>query len=666
MNKRILIIVISVVLAVILAIATALITIKLLGKTKNPDGDLSTYSDVVDTFAESEPQEIISEIEEVIGLVITSPKSAKTNTTEPKITFTGTSDPTEVVILNGNELERDSNGAFSFETELKIGNNSFNFVHKGITYAYTVNYRYVVMNYYNPTKAESFGNGALMPVTVTARNGSVVTATFNGNTITLSPQAVTSSEAFINFSGAFKLPEGGLSDVNLGKIKFTATYNGISESFSSGNITCRKPDSILDSDPNATPSGGRYIDVGSGKITEIIAYEAETFDAGSTDDMSKPTNSYLPKGTVDYSSSKYVYSSSGEKKEYAVLRCGKQVYTTKKDVPTKKVTSIVKEYAGTLPDHNEIGISSFENGSRHTVLKLDTMWKAPFYFELKNQRYANEGRGDFTISNPSYGFIDITLCYATVLTGEISIPADNKLFSSAEIIKNASDYTLRLHLKKAGAFYGWDANYNSEGQLVFEFLNPASVTMAENEYGVNLSGVKILIDVGHGGKDPGALGVNTSYTEAMQNLVLANKLKAELESIGATVVLTREADITSSNNDKIKILKALRPDYCIAIHHNSYKSSGSNGFSSHYFHPFAQKAAEFIWTNTASSALYKKADLKWHYYYMARSCYCPVVLTENGYMSNSYDFGNIIDENYNIGKAKAMAKGIAEYFISIQ
>ena len=111
-----------------------------------------------------------------------------------------------------------------------------------------------------------------------------------------------------------------------------------------------------------------------------------------------------------------------------------------------------------------------------------------------------------------------------------------------------------MHLKKAGAFYGWDANYNSEGQLVFEFLNPASVTMAENEYGVNLSGVKILIDVGHGGKDPGALGVNTSYTEAMQNLVLANKLKAELESIGATVVLTREADITSSNNDKIKIV----------------------------------------------------------------------------------------------------------------
>lgn len=667
MSKRNLIILLSVLLTIILSAGAIFVVIKLF-EFGNHDENSDFSSGFVDTFTESVPESALSESQEdVIGLVITSPKSTKTNTNESNITFTGTSDPAEPVLLNENNVERDSKGAFSFEVELKIGNNSFNFVHKGITYTYTVNYRYVVMNYYNPTNAESFQNGALMPVTVTARNGSVVTATFNGSTITLSPQSVNSSEAFINFSGAFKLPEGGLSDINLGKIKFTATYNGISESFRSGNITCKKPDTILDSDPNATPSGGRYIDVGSGKITEIIAYEAETFDAYSTNDRSKPTNNYLPKGTVDYSSTKYVYSKGSERKEYTVLRCGKQVYTSRKGVPKNETIQIVNEYAGVLPDHNEIGIVSFENGASHTLLTLDTMWKAPFYFELLQQKYTNEATGDYNFSAPTYSYIDITLCYSTVLTGELTVPADNPIFSSAQIIKNTSDYTLRLHLKKKGEFYGWDANYNSKGQLVFEFLNPAKVTAAENEYGVDLSGVKILIDVGHGGKDPGALGFDSAHTEAAQNLALAQKLKAELQSIGATVIMTRESNVTSSNDDKIKMLKALKPDYCIAIHHNSTdKNKNKNGFSAHFSLPFSKKAAELIWSNTVNSALYKNTGLNWHYYYMSRSSYCPVILTENGYMSNSYDYANIINENYNVGKAKAMTKGIAQYFLSIQ
>ena len=51
---------------------------------------------------------------------------------------------------------------------------------------------------------------------------------------------------------------------------------------------------------------------------------------------------------------------------------------------------------------------------------------------------------------------------------------------------------------------------------------------------------------------------------------------------------------------------------------------------------------------------------------MNRVSVCPVVLTENGYMSNLYDFKNIKSSEVNTKKAEALTKGIVAYFKSIQ
>ncbi len=51
---------------------------------------------------------------------------------------------------------------------------------------------------------------------------------------------------------------------------------------------------------------------------------------------------------------------------------------------------------------------------------------------------------------------------------------------------------------------------------------------------------------------------------------------------------------------------------------------------------------------------------------MCRTTNCPVVLTENGFISNSYDYGNIISDAANVQKAKAITRGIVDYFLSTQ
>ena len=680
-SKKSIIIISSVLAAVLAALVAVLLILKGM-KVLPTDSALnnSSHSSSINeqnqsVFEEIETEELESteteskDEKKEIELQISHPSSKSVYTTDSSYTFSGTCDPKKPLIVNNKSVKVDKDGIFSLTYDLTEGKNTFTFKHKNTTTTYIINYNFVIIKSYSPKSSQSYSSGSTVTVSAVARNQSKVTATLNGTTITLSAHKAQSeekenSETFITYAGSFKLPSKNTSDINLGKIKFNASYQGKGESFYSGTITCKKAKIKVNYNSNAAVLGANYINVGTGKITEIVAYEAETFDAKSTNDWSRPTNNYLPKGTVDYSAEGYYYYETGStKKEYALLRCGRQVYTSKQDSITKKDIPVVKEYSGTLPDHNEINIASFGINGSHTVLTLDTLWKAPFYFDILPQKYANPSKQDYSISDVTSQYIDITLCYTTVFKGKITIPKTNPLFKSYKIIKGKSDYTIRLYLREQGGFYGWDANYNAKGQLVFTFLNPARVKKANNSYGVNLKGVKVLLDVGHGGKDPGALGFDgKNHSEAIQNLYLAKKIAAELKSIGATVYMTRTSDTTISNHNKVYMLKTLKPDICIAIHHNSAYSSSANGFDSYYSQPFSMKAASLIKKYTQKTGIYKKNELGWHYYFMARSSYCPVVLTENGYISNTYDYKNIISSDKNTKKAKAIVQGIADYF----
>ncbi|MBR3594513.1 MAG: N-acetylmuramoyl-L-alanine amidase [Clostridia bacterium] len=585
---------------------------------------------------------------------ITSHRSTDVTVWEPFTVFSGVSDPAEKLLLNGKELSRDDKGAFSAEFTLTVGNNKFTFEHKGKTYTYIVRYRFDVMQSFSPEKAQSFESGSTFAVTVTARVGSTVKATFAGNTVTLvrddtqgGDEEAATSDTFVKYRANFTLPSDNRQDLDMGVVSITATHSGVTETAKTGKITCKK---------KVLPT-----------IGEIVAFSAETFDGDTADDASRPTNNYLPEGTVDYVVGR-AYNGS---KEYLVLRCGRRVYVNKKMVPTNELTTVTREYEGTLPDTNKIAVAAFDTGERYSTLTLDTEWKAPFFLDLLPQKYTKPSVQDYTVSSLTYTYLDITFCYAESVSGEVSVPADHPVFSSAEIITEGNVRKLRLHLKNKGAFYGWNAYYNAEGKLVFEFLHPAQVTLSQNEYGADLTGVKILIDVGHGGKDFGAPGIGNTYFEDERNLFLAKKLRDELEKTGATVILNRETNVTIKADDRCTQLKDLKPDLCIAIHHDSNGSSKPNGFGMYYSTPFSYTAAKYFYTETRDAQIYTpsaagyRGKLDWHYYFVARMTDCPVVLTENGFMSSPVDRDGIVSEAKNIEKAKAMTRAVADYFLSI-
>ena len=653
-----LVVVLAILLVVVICIAVNT------HEPQNPDGTTAS-----DSTTQSQPTQGTTQF---IGLTVQSSVADGGATTQETLVLTGTSDPAAPLTVNGAEVPRKEDGSFSWNVALTVGENEIVIVHKQETVRYQVQRRYVVESF-APAGDQTYGSGATVRFEVAARIGSEVTAEFNGKKITLEKSDIQLgsgvTEGFAVYIGEYKLANTNTSDLDLGVVTYTAVCDGITEVCTSGKITCQKATNILASDPSVTPSYGDYINVGSGYIVEIVGYAAETFDGDTKDDYSHPTNNYLPKGTVDYCSTNLQQNG---KLKYAQMRCGRRIYVDKRNIMASERTQVADFYVGKLPDHNEIGFVSMQHVGNHTVLTLDCLWKAPFLFDILPQNYAYPDAGanrSYEIASFTATYIDITLCYTTKFTGTVQIPEGNPLFKSAELIQNESDCILRLHLKKTGGFYGWDCYYNEAGQLCFEFLNPAKVTAADNAYGADLTGVTIMIDVGHGGADPGASGYDAAgkyWSESGRNMDLASALKKELESMGATVVLNRDDKVTLTGDERILLLKNAKPDYCIAVHHNSIGGYPDiNGFGAYYYSPFSKLAAEQVYLNTKETDAYKSSLLTWHNYYVARVSACPVVLTENGYMTNLFDLNNAVDPQVIQKKAVAMAQGIADYFLLI-
>ncbi len=585
-------------------------------------------------------------------LTFTSPTKRSFTTYENTVLIIGASDPNFDLTMNGNPVERTEYGYFSLQLSLKIGKNTFTFTHKGSSETFTITYRYVVLKDYSPSSAVTLDGGSTLVVRATARTGSTVKATLNGSTVTLQNTEGEEGSDFSAYVGSFELPGGYSKDTKLGKVTFTGTCNGVTERFTGGAVTVRKEETF-------TPGHGGYIGVGNTLIAEVAKYQVETFDGNTVDDLSQPYNSYLPLGTVDYCSEKTIYDPKSQN-SYRLLRYGKRVYTVSKGVTN------VKTYRGSLPGTNKLSVKSVETSGSHTVLTLKTDWKAPFKVELLPQKYraaTDSQRG--AISSVTFQYIDITFCYASSFSGSLEELASSPVFSKAQVIKNTSDYTLRLYLKKTGAFYGWTADYDKSGNLVFKFLNPRKAQKASNAYGGRLDGITVVVDAGHGGRESGAVGSIPTYDEANRNLVLAQMIEKKLKSIGATVVMTRTADVTLTFDERILKVKNASPDLAVSVHRNASETDSKRGFNAYHFNAYTKLPAEKINTRMAQKGTYTSTGVLWHFFYLSRISDCPVVLTENGYMSNKNDFNNMMNDSWNDKCADAIVAGIVDYFLSI-
>ncbi len=89
----------------------------------------------------------------------------------------------------------------------------------------------------------------------------------------------------------------------------------------------------------------------------------------------------------------------------------------------------------------------------------------------------------------------------------------------------------------------------------------------------------VVIDPGHGGKDPGAIGAR-GYQEKNVVLAISKDLQADLVSLpGVKVYLTRDSDKFISLRGRLGIARKYKADIFIAMHADAYRNSDANGAS---------------------------------------------------------------------------------------
>ncbi len=195
--------------------------------------------------------------------------------------------------------------------------------------------------------------------------------------------------------------------------------------------------------------------------------------------------------------------------------------------------------------------------------------------------------------------------------------------------------------------------------LVFSALLLVPATGAS---GSNLSGYTICVDAGHGGQDPGAIGVN-GIKEKDINLAIALKVAKLLQEDGANVILTRDGDYFVTLSGRVQIANSADCDIFISIHANSGPSSASGFEVYHYYGSYwGNVLATYVDQEIAKLIPLRNRGVKEAGYYVLKYTHMPAILIETGFVTNSYDASILTNENYQWKYAYAILHGVQRYF----
>ena len=216
----------------------------------------------------------------------------------------------------------------------------------------------------------------------------------------------------------------------------------------------------------------------------------------------------------------------------------------------------------------------------------------------------------------------------------------------------------------------------------------------------------VIIDAGHGGKDPGAIGRRLHVKEKDLTLSIAKKLKSILEDNGIRVIMTRSSDEFVSLPERARIANSSGADLFVSVHINASQSRSMSGFECYYlseatndnaraleaFENATLKTdegtvvehsgnldktlwdmkltenrresaglAQDICNAVDNSLVTRNRGVKTARFYVIKFTRIPSVLVEIGYLSNKFEELKLKDDSYADRMADVIAKGILAY-----
>ena len=211
--------------------------------------------------------------------------------------------------------------------------------------------------------------------------------------------------------------------------------------------------------------------------------------------------------------------------------------------------------------------------------------------------------------------------------------------------------------------------------LVFLLTRYGSLMVSGQASAIGRERPSVVIDVGHGGNDPGKVGVDKSLEKDI-NLQIAKRLRDYLEASDVEVAMTREDDrglYSESDSRKkeadmrnrCKMIDEIAPDIVVSIHQNSYHQEAISGGQVFYYSRSekGKKLAEilqerFDYVLGEKNTRQAKANDS---YYMLLHVKQPIVIVECGFLSNWDEAARLNTPEYQDRLAWTIHMGVMEY-----
>lgn len=222
-------------------------------------------------------------------------------------------------------------------------------------------------------------------------------------------------------------------------------------------------------------------------------------------------------------------------------------------------------------------------------------------------------------------------------------------------------------------------------ELPYEFRFPEKKAGFIKRYSAYLSGKKIFLDPGHGGKDRSNIGYEGNAVEADINLSVALYLRSYLREAGAHVLMSREKDVTVELKSRSLMANFSGADIFISIHHNAPGQEGDywTNYTSTYYHAaendygfepcekdlamYIQRDLSYAMRNSGGLGSFDGTYSDYMLYpgegfSVLRLTEIPAVLIECGFTTHHYESRLLSIPEFNEVQAWGIFRGLCRYF----
>ncbi len=174
--------------------------------------------------------------------------------------------------------------------------------------------------------------------------------------------------------------------------------------------------------------------------------------------------------------------------------------------------------------------------------------------------------------------------------------------------------------------------------------------------------MKIFIDPGHGGDNPGAIAP-TGLEEATVNLDVSLRLGNILTERGYQVNYSRTTNINVSLSERARLANLWGADYFVSIHCNSATNPTYNGTESFYYRngTVAQRFAQTVNTALVRQTGLVDLGVKARNLAVLRLTAMPAILVELAFLSNPREAALLASESFRQNCAVGIANGIIQF-----